>query len=123
MAKPQTSKSKSAKIDASWEDIKRFGGDKTVAKKIIFCYYPEEVLPIFKTEHLEHFATKLKLDFKKEAHDDYSKSYDVLSVGQKFELLNSILSGYRGSIERLKNWDNILFMKFLYEHFSPFERE
>ncbi|TEU20514.1 MAG: hypothetical protein E3J21_02380 [Anaerolineales bacterium] len=114
--------SKSEKIDASWEDIKYFGGDKTVAKKIIFCYYPEEVLPIFKTEHLKHFVSVLKLDFKKEAHD-YSRSYDVLSVGQQFELLNKLLLSYKGSIEKFKSWDNVLFMKFLYEHFPPFERE
>ena len=53
------------KIDANWQDIKFFGGDKNVAKKIIWCYYPHDFLPIFKTDDLEHFARNLVLDYTK----------------------------------------------------------
>jgi hypothetical protein len=110
----------SQKIDAHWEDIKWWGGDKIVAKKIIFSYYPDSMLPSFKTDDLEHFAKLLKIDFNKEAYD-YGKSYDMLSVGQKFELLNKLLMKYKGGMPTFKNWDNLLFAKFLYEHI-PLER-
>jgi hypothetical protein len=115
----------SQKVDAPWEEIKWWGGDKTVAKKIIFSYYPDSILPIFKTAELEHFAKhfakllKIDIDFEKEAYDYYDKSYDLLSVGQKFELLNELLMKYKGSIQVFKNWDNLLFAKFLYEHIPP----
>jgi len=107
------------KIDAHWEDIKGFGGDRTIAKKIVFCYYPQKSLPIFKTEHLEHFAHEMKLDFKKEAIDLFGKAYDILTTGQKFEVLNSLLLKYRNSNSEIKNWDNLLFSRFLYEYFTP----
>jgi hypothetical protein len=37
---------------------------------------------------LEHFASKLNLDYKKDALKQYGKPCDVLSVGQQFELFN-----------------------------------
>ena len=101
-----------------WDELKWFGGDRTIAKKIIFCYYSKEVLPIFSTSDLEHFASKLKLNFEKEAYE-YGKSYSVLSVGQKFELINSLLLKYKESVPLFKKWDNLLFTKFLYEYFPP----
>ena len=109
----------SQKIDAHWEDIKGFGGDKTIAKKILFCYYPEKVLPIFKTDDLEHFAKNLRISFQKEAYEVYGKSYEMLSVGQKFEILNKVLIEFRNSIPEFKKCNNLLFARFLYNHFPP----
>jgi len=111
--------SMSEKIDAPWEDIKFWGRDKIVAKKIIFCYYPKDVLPSFKTDDLEHFANILKVDFKKEAYDDYGKSYDMLSTGQQFEILNKLILKYKSSIPKFQDWDNLLFGKFLYDRYPP----
>lgn len=108
------------KIDAHWEDIKWWGGDKLIAKKIIFSYYPDRLMPIFKTEDLEYFAKLLKIDFSKGAYD-FGKSYEMLSVGQKFEILNKLFTKYKSSTPTFKNWDNLLFAKFLYENF-PLER-
>lgn len=108
------------KIDASWENIKGFGGDKLVAKKIIFCYYPERMLPIFKTEHLEHFARQVGMDYVRDAYSAYGRSYNMLSTGQKCELLNSVLLkafGYE-SIE-LSTYEALLLARFLYETFPP----
>jgi hypothetical protein len=51
----------SEKIDAPWEKIKRFGGDKHIAKKILFCYYPEKVICVYNTKDLEEFSEKLDL--------------------------------------------------------------
>jgi hypothetical protein len=103
----------SQKVDAPWEEIKYWGGDKIVAKKIIFSYYPDSIIPIFKTAYLEDCAKLFKIDFY------YGVPYDTLSVGQKFELLNELLMKYKGSIQVFKNWDNLLFARFLYEEFIP----
>ncbi len=94
-------------------------GDKTIAKKILFCYYPEKVLPIFKTEDLEHFAKNFRIGFQKEAYDSYGKSYEMLSVGQKFEILNKVLVEFKNTIPEFKGWDNVLFARFLYDCFPP----
>lgn len=105
------------KIDLHWEDIKGWGGDKIIAKKVIFCYYPDQILPLFKTEDLEHFLKNLKLDFKKEAQNKFGKIYDSLTIGQKFELLNNLLISFKNEYhDRL---DNLIFAKFLYEKFPP----
>jgi hypothetical protein len=109
----------SQKIDAHWEDIKGFGGDKHIAKKIVSVYYPEKVVPIFKTEDLEHFANKLNIDFKKEALERYGKPYDMLSTGQRFELFNDTCLQLKNKLEELRKWDNSFFMRFLYETFPP----
>lgn len=109
----------SQKIDSHWEDIRGFGGDKTIAKKIIFCYYPDEILPIFKTEDLEHFANQLQIDFKKEAYESFGKSYELLSIGRKIGHLNSLLLRSRDKETEIKRWDNLLFAGFLYDTFSP----
>gem|GEM_PF-4978489 len=49
------------------------------------------MLPIFKTDHLEHFASCLQIDYIQGAHSKYGKSYNMLSIGQKCELLNGML--------------------------------
>ena len=66
------------KIDAKWQNIPGWGGDKHYAKKIIFLYHPDEVIPIFKTVHLEHFIKSLGLwtDINERAKEKYGKSYD-----------------------------------------------
>lgn len=107
------------RIDSHWEDIKGFGGDKTIAKKIIFCYYPEKILPMFKTEDLEHFANQLQIDFKKGVYESFGKSYEMLSIGQKIEHLNSLLLRFRDKETEIKKWDNLLFARFLYDIFPP----
>lgn len=107
------------KIDANWQDIKFFGGDKNVAKKIIWCYYPNDFLPIFKTDDLEHFAKMLGLDYKKEAIKTKGKEYEGFSIGQKFELLNQLLLKFKNEYAEFKNWKNPYFSSFLYQTFQP----
>jgi hypothetical protein len=111
------------KIDAHWEGIKWFGGDKLIAKKIIYCYNPEKMLPIFKTEHLEHFARQLGADYTRDAYNSYGKSYNMISAGQKCELINNILIralGYQDS--DLSIYETLLLARFLYETFPPQKR-
>lgn len=110
----------SEKIDAPWETIRGFGGDKLVAKKIVFCYYPERMLPIFKTEHLEHFASQVGAGYVQEAYSAYGKSYNMLSIGQKCELLNGVLLRAFGYHDRETSiYETLLIAKFLYETFPP----
>ncbi len=105
------------KVDAQWEDIKYFGGDKIVAKKIIYCYNPQKVLPIYKTEHLEHFAEKMDEYYQKKLNK-FNKPYDELSTGQKFEYLNEIILKFKEEKIEIE-MDNFCFTHLLYKFF-PF---
>lgn len=107
------SKDIQTKIDADWEEIKGFGGDRLIAKKILFCYYTDKIFPIFKTDHLELFARKLDLDFKSESISQIGKTYDNLTVGEKFQLLNDLILNYKN--EFIPEIDNYVFMRALYD--------
>ena len=111
------------KIDAAWDSLSGWGGDRHYAKKLVFCYYPDEVVPIFKTEHLEHFVKILGLreDIDEKAVNRFGKGYDDFSLGQKYELLNNILLDFKKNREEIKDWDNALYVRLLYEAFPPFE--
>jgi len=111
----------SEKIDAEWDRIKGFGGDRLIAKKIVFLYYPKEVLPIFKTEHLEYFARSLEYNLDECAKEYWNKSYKDLSIGEKYELLNELLLRIKKSVDRMKDWDNAYFARFLY-HTYPIKK-
>ena len=105
------------KVDAPWDRINYFKGDRHIAKKIIFCYNYEKILPIYNTGHLEYYASEIKPDFKL----DYSKSgknYDDSSIGQKFEYLNDLLLKFKNDILKT-DIDNATFMKILYEVNPP----
>lgn len=95
------------KINAPWQSITQMGGEKTLAKKIIFCFNPT-ILPIFKPEDFEFFYKKLvneKLP---------SSNYYNTSLGRKFSVLNEALLNVKNSCELTKKWSNIYFMWFLY---------
>lgn len=111
------------KIDAKWDKLSGWGGDRHYAKKLVFCYYPDEVIPIFKTEHLEHFIRALQPseDLNQRALSRFRKAYNNLTVGQKFELLNNMLLDFKKSKPEIKDWDNALYMSSLYDAFHPFE--
>ncbi|MHA1665617.1 MAG: hypothetical protein ACTSVW_07285 [Candidatus Njordarchaeales archaeon] len=102
----------SEKIDAPWEKIIGMGGDKHIAKKIIACY-DDNVIPIFKTEHLEHFYDRLV------GRLNYPSNYDSMSIGEKYEYLNQALLNLKEKTPETANWDNIYFMKFLYKKYPP----
>jgi len=99
--------------------IKGLGGDKHIAKKIIYLYNSKDTLPIFKTEDLEYFVEKLKLDKDREALKIFNKPYNDLSRGQKYEILNNLLLNFKSQIQEFKNWDNLTFSKFLYTIIKP----
>lgn len=107
-----------AKIDAPWENIKGFGGDKHIAKKIVSVYYPDDVFPIFKTDHLETFTREIGLSPAQQARNRMNKDYDELTVGEKWELYNEILWDIKQELKPLVDEDNALFMLFLYDEFD-----
>ena len=110
-------RSVSFKIDQNWGVIPGFGGDKLIAKKLIAIYYPEGVIPVFRTEDLEQFSVQLGIPFKNSALQRYRKDYSLLSVGQRFELLNSGLMEFKAAY--LEKITNTLLASFLYHAFLP----
>ncbi len=106
------------KVDAQWDVIPWFGGeDRQIAKKIVVTYYPADTLPIFKTEHLEHFVSYLSLGAARnaEAARKFDRPYgDVLEVGQKWEVLSLVLLDEKNRHPRLNADDNVWFMYCLY---------
>ncbi len=105
------------KVDAPWEEIKFFGGDKHIAKKIIFLYNQSEAFGIYKTEHLEHFASIIMEDYKYKSNK-FDKNYDELTLGEKFEYLNNIILNFKNDIVK-NDMDNVSFMHFLYHFYHP----
>jgi hypothetical protein len=105
------------KIDNNWGDIKGFGGDRLIAKKILFLYNPESIIPAYKTDDLEEIATSIGLDFRSEAYEKFGEDYELLSVGKKFELFCDLLLGLKNQYPELSKIDNCYLMWFLYTEF------
>jgi hypothetical protein len=103
--------------DNPWDAIKFWGGDRQVAKKILFCYYPEEILPILSQSHLINFAQTFSLDIRTQSEIDFNQDFMKLSVGKQFQVMNKLLLDFKKRTDVIKNWDNPFFMSFLYEIF------
>jgi hypothetical protein len=115
------SKTISEKIDARWENISFFAGDRHVAKKIVHCYYPERVIPIFKTEELKHFCEELGIgenEIRTESLAEFGKDFEKLSVGQQWQVLNTLLIDFKSKHKETQTWDNLYFANFLYHAFK-----
>jgi len=104
------------KVGPPWHQIKGFGGDMHIAKKIINSYYADETLPIVNTAHLEFFCQVLEVDLDAESRHKYGLHYaDVtLKVGHKWELLTAALLARKEHHEALRKQDNVYFMYVLY---------
>lgn len=100
------------KVDAQWEKISGMGRDKILAKKIICCF-DNNLLPIFSTNHLEHFVRKLYITV------GYPSDYEGWTLGEKYEFLTTKLLEVKESLKESKNWGTIRFMRFLYYNYSP----
>ena len=98
------------KVDARWEKIKGMGTDKILAKKII-CSFNEKLIPIFKTEHLEHFFISVI------GKEEYPGDYKGRTLGEKYEFLMNKLVKLKKSVPESRNWENIRFSLFLYANF------
>ncbi len=102
------------KIDAPWEKISGFGGDRHNAKKILCCYYPDGLVPIFNTAHMESFIKKLGLDKRSKSKELFKEDYKNLSLGKKYQVLTELFLQFKKTHSRFASIPNVNFMKYLY---------
>jgi hypothetical protein len=109
------SKSLAEKVDANWEEITGMGGDKHIAKKIIFCfnYETNSILPIFKTRDLEFFYRNVT------DSPYFPDRFSRMSLGEKYQFLNSELIRNKERLTETRQWELPYFSRFLYETFPP----
>jgi len=108
------------KIDATWGNIKMWGGDRIYAKKIVNCFYPEIDIYAFKTEDLERFCEAVGISqsvIDNQSNSRYGEVYGELTIGKKYEILNGLLLDFKNSLEETKDWHNTYFAHFLYSTF------
>jgi hypothetical protein len=110
-------KSWAKKVDANWGKIKGLGDDKQLAKKIVFCFNYEsgKGLPILSIGHLKHFLGKIA-----DKPDLTTKYY---TLGEEYECLTSELLKAKKSLPIMQGWEITYFTRFLYENYSPPDRE
>jgi len=108
-------KSIAEKVDANWEEITGMGGDKHIAKKIIFCFNYETnyVLPIFKTSDLEYFYRNMTDSLY------FPDRYSRMSLGEKYQFLNAELVRNKERLPETRCWELPYFSGFLYETYPP----
>lgn len=106
-------KSLAEKVDANWSQISGLGQDEHIAKKIIFCFNYEQgnVLPIFNTNHLEHFVNEIV--------ETKSFPSPYASLGEKYAYLTSELLKVKNSVAETKLWELPYFSRFLYDNYPP----
>ncbi len=116
------SKSIHEKIDDErWSQLKGWGGDKHIVKKLVFIYYPEEVLPTFKTEMLENHLNRLGLveRAESEAQRTFNSRLTDLTVGKKFQVYNEVLlSSVKEALTSNYKWDTPAIARLL-DNFNP----
>lgn len=107
------------KVDAPWNEIKHLGGDRHIGKKIIFCFNfeTEEILPIFKTDHLKYFLSNIVERLQ------YPANYESLTLGEEYQFLNLEILGAKKKYPETEFWDIPYFARFLYDSFPPPQME
>lgn len=100
------------KVDAEWEDIPGLGGDKLIAKKLIYIFNLDSSLAI-STLDMEEMLSNLNIDYKQESTKRTKKHYADLTLGEKYQLLTELLLEMKAKTDN--KWDNITFSHFLYK--------
>ncbi len=110
-------KSLAQKVDAPWEKIGGIGQDKQLAKKIIYCFNYESgtVLPILSNQHLRHFINHVS--------DAPSVQTKYFSLGQEYEHYIIELLKAKNSLPITRGWDNLYFVRFLYQTYPTPDSE
>jgi hypothetical protein len=103
------------RIDGDW-NIAGFGGEsRQIAKKMVNTYYPEETLPIFNTEHGEHFVRYLRIDKDLIARELYDRRYaSLFAPSEIWHVLSEALFRVRGQVQSIRDEDNVYLMYCLY---------
>jgi hypothetical protein len=105
-------KSLAQKIDTNWEDIPGLGGDKLIAKKLLYIFNLDTSLAI-STADMKEMLSNLGSDYQKESINRVKKDYIDLSLGEKYQPLTELLLEIKLKLD--KNWDSITFSRFLYK--------
>jgi len=74
--------------------------------KILSTYYPEKYLCIFSEAHINHFLDMLPIEYR-------------INESVSLEEKKNILLNFKKSDDVMKEWNNYLFMAFLYSELSP----
>lgn len=73
------------RIDSSWSSIPGLGsGDRVVVKKIVATYFPNEIVPVFNQNHMEHFVAYLGRNGDRDSlsRTRHSKGYQTSRVAR-----------------------------------------
>lgn len=110
-------KSLAQKVEENWGKIKGLGDDKQLAKKIIFCFNYEtgKVLPIVSVSHLKYFISKIA--------DKPSLPTKYYTMGEEYDCLTAELLKAKNNLPVTHGWEITYFTRFLYENYSPPDRE
>ncbi len=98
------------KVDSDWENLKGFGAEKIIAKKII-SVYSKDIIPVFTTAHLREFYSNLV------GPGSLPRDFERKSLGAKYEVLMDGLRKKKNEHSITKDWNSVYFMKFLYEFY------
>lgn len=100
------------KVDSNWEAIPGLGGDKLIAKKLIYIFNLDSSLAI-STPDMEEMLSNFDIDYKEESIKRLGRNYANLTLGEKYQLLTELLLKVKDNIN--KDWDTITFNTFLYK--------
>lgn len=78
--------------------------------KILSTYFPERYISIFSEEHIDHFIHSLPIFYQ------YKKTKTI-------EIKKRLLLELKNNDERMKYWNNHIFMVFLYTFYSPRKKD
>lgn len=109
-------------IKSSIYDLLRDGKDEDFVKihenklspmfkgKILSTYFPEKYISIFSEEHIDYFLNYLPIHFK------YEKAKTI-------EMKKQLLLEFKQNDEKMKQWNNYMYMVFLYTYYSPKKKD
>ncbi|MDR5586024.1 MULTISPECIES: DUF3883 domain-containing protein [Clostridium] len=78
--------------------------------KILSTYFPEKYISIFSEEHIDYFLQHLPIYF------EYEKAKTI-------EMKKQLLLEFKQNDEKMKLWNNYIYMVFLYTYYSPKKKD
>jgi 5-methylcytosine-specific restriction enzyme B len=89
------------------DDIAVLAGAQALRSKTLYCYFPDDLLPINSYAHLKHF-------FQCTRHEDFDSSFGIIRLNRRLlEILRSK--------PEFSGWSNWEMMAFLYDWADPRE--
>jgi len=103
----------SAKVDADEaKKIPWWGGDRIIVKKLVSLYDPDRAVPMLSTNYIEKVVEALKIGelLEEESKKMFGKSYEGLSVGERYEVFSKVMIDVKDAVPELKDKSNVLLM-------------